>query len=89
MRRQVHFASQAFEDFTTWTTLDPKVYGRIVELLRDIDRTPFKGLGKPEPLKHELQGYWSRRITHEHRLVYQVTETAIVVLSCKRHYRLS
>ena len=62
------------------------VQKRIVALLYDTLRDPFNGLGKPEPLKHNLRGNWSRRITEEHRLVYRVTEEAIVVVSCRYHY---
>ncbi|MGD8793483.1 MAG: Txe/YoeB family addiction module toxin [Anaerolineae bacterium] len=58
----------------------------MVKLIRDIDRDPFVGLGKPEPLKHDLAGLWSRRITDEHRLVYKVTEEEIVIISCRFHY---
>ncbi len=63
-----------------------KIYKKIVNLLKDINRSPFSGLGKPEPLKHKISGYWSRRITQEHRLVYQVTDTEIIVIACKYHY---
>ena len=59
---------------------------KIVALLRDIQRNPFGGLGEPEPLRHELQGYWSRRITDEHRLVYKVTDAEVIVASCRYHY---
>lgn len=61
-------------------------FKKIGELLKEIQRTPFVGKGKPEPLKHELKGYWSRRITDEHRLVYEVTNDLIVIISCKYHY---
>jgi toxin YoeB len=57
-----------------------------VELIKDIDRNPFSGIGKPEPLKYELQGYWSRRITDEHRLVYKATSEEVLIISCKFHY---
>lgn len=57
-----------------------------MELIRDIQRDPFAGIGKPEPLKYELQGYWSRRITDEHRLVYKVEEDLLIILTCKYHY---
>jgi toxin YoeB len=72
--------------FCWWATQDRKIHARITELIKDIDRQPFAGLGKPEPLKYELRGLWSRRITDEHRLVYKVTETEIVVVSCRFHY---
>lgn len=63
-----------------------KVYNKIVELIKDIERSPFSGIGKPEPLKYELSGFWSRRITDENRLVYQVTEQEILIAACKSHY---
>nr|WP_197083671.1 Txe/YoeB family addiction module toxin [Crocosphaera watsonii] len=62
------------------------MYKKIVELINDILRQPFSGRGKPEPLKHNLKGYWSRRINDEHRLIYQVTDTEIIIISCKFHY---
>ncbi len=84
--RRVVFEASAFEDFVDWAATDKKIYAKIATLIRDIQRSPFTGLGKPEPLRHELRGYWSRRITQEHRLVYKVTEDAIIVASCKYHY---
>ncbi|WNZ00206.1 Toxin YoeB (Putative endoribonuclease YoeB) (Putative mRNA interferase Yoeb) (Toxin RelE2) [Sulfurospirillum sp. 'SP'] len=84
--KQVIFEGSAFADFTQWSTQDKKIYQKIIHLIKDIDRSPFIGLGKPEALKHEFSGYWSRRITDEHRLVYKVTETSIVIASCKYHY---
>jgi toxin YoeB len=84
--RKIVFEKNAFEDFTAWATIDKKIHGRIVALILDILRQPFSGLGKPEPLRHELKGYWSRRIDGEHRLVYKVEEDAITVITCKYHY---
>ena len=84
--KQVAFEEKAFEDFTNWATQDKKLYTKIIALIKDIKRSPFLGLGKPEPLKHELSGYWSRRIHDEHRLVYNVTDTMIIIASCKYHY---
>jgi toxin YoeB len=86
MSRRIVFESSAFEDFTEWTTLDKKIYRKIIELIKDINRSPFEGLGKPEPLKYDLSGFWSRRIDREHRLVYQVTNEEIVIVACKYHY---
>ena len=86
MSRRISFESSAFEDFTHWAKFDKKIYAKIVELIKDIERSPHSGLGKPEPLKHELSGYWSRRINEEHRLVYQVTEEEIIIIACKYHY---
>jgi toxin YoeB len=84
--RQIAFESDAFQDFTDWAKINKKIYQRIVALIKDILRQPFTGIGKPEPLKQELQGYWSRRINDEHRLVYKVTDDAIIIISCKYHY---
>jgi toxin YoeB len=84
--RNIAFEKEAFEQFTDWATKDRKIYAKIVSLIDDILRNPFTGIGKPEPLKHDLKGCWSRLITDEHRLVYQVAETAIIILSCKFHY---
>lgn len=80
------FEQTAFEDFAEWATIDKKLHRRLVDLIRDTLRNPFAGIGKPEPLKHDLKGYWSRRMTDEHRLVYKVTDDAIIIVSCKHHY---
>ena len=84
--KNVAFLPQAFADFTQWATEDRKIYAKIVDLIKDIQRQPFTGLGKPEPLKHKLRGLWSRRITLEHRLVYKITEDEVVIVSCRFHY---
>ncbi|MCY7394379.1 MAG: Txe/YoeB family addiction module toxin [Leptolyngbyaceae cyanobacterium CAN_BIN12] len=84
--KNITFAPEAFEQFNDWAAQDKKIHRKIITLINDILRQPFTGLGKPEPLKHELSGYWSRRITDEHRLVYEVTETEIIILSCRFHY---
>ena len=84
--RNIVFDRKAFQQFNQWATENKKIYRKIVELIDDIVRQPFSGIGKPEPLKHSLQGYWSRRITNEHRLVYKVTETEIIIINCKFHY---
>lgn len=81
----------AWEDYLHWQGTDSKVLASINDLIRDIRQNPFKGLGKPEPLKHALAGYWSRRITGEHRLVYRVTGTSgrdqqIQIIQCRYHY---
>ena len=86
MSRKIVFESSAFNDFNNWVKLDKKIYRKIVTLIKDIDRSPFTGLGKPEPLKHDLQGYWSRRIDGEHRLVYKITNEEIIIVACKYHY---
>ncbi|MEL7329343.1 MAG: Txe/YoeB family addiction module toxin, partial [Cyanobacteria bacterium J06559_1] len=75
-----------FDQFNFWASQDKKTHRKIVSLINDVLRQPFEGLGKPEPLKHDLKGCWSRRITDEHRLVYKVTESSIIILSCRFHY---
>lgn len=84
--RRISFDGAAFDDFNEWSWLDKSVHKRIIELLRDIRRDPFNGIGKPEALRHELSGSWSRRINQEHRLIYRVFEDEIVVTSCRDHY---
>jgi toxin YoeB len=84
------WTEHAWQDYLAWQHEDEKVLEAINALIKDIKRDPFKGLGKPEPLKHALQGWWSRRITGEHRLVYRVTgkgETQqLDIVQCKYHY---
>jgi toxin YoeB len=82
----ITFEKQAFTDFNEWANNDKKIYKKIVNLITEITRQPYQGTGKPEPLKHELQGYWSRRITEEHRLVYKIEQNAIIIIACKYHY---
>lgn len=82
----VSFAKSALADYQAWALEDKKIYARIDALIMDIARSPFSGLGKPEGLKHNLSGYWSRRITKEHRLVYKVKDDTIFIASCKFHY---
>ncbi|MCY7277999.1 MAG: Txe/YoeB family addiction module toxin [Phormidesmis sp. CAN_BIN44] len=84
--RNIAFDREAFKQFNTWAIEDRKIYAKVVDLIEDILRDPFKGLGNPEPLKHDLKGYWSRRITDEHRLIYRVTEEQVFILGCKFHY---
>jgi len=77
----------AFEDLARWTKTDPKLVKKVFELIADIHKHPFEGLGKPEGLKHQFKGYWSRRITDEHRLIYKVLASEeIFVLSVHGHY---
>lgn len=84
--RSLEFDVDAFEDLAWWIQQDRNKALRIVNLIKDVQRDPFKGIGKPEPLRHELKGCWSRRIDQEHRLIYQVTETKIRILACRYHY---
>ncbi len=83
----IAFYAKALDDFYEWETTDKKIFKRIKELIKDITRNPFEGIGKPEPLKHELSGYWSRRINDEHRLVYKISNNTLYILSCKEHYK--
>ena len=83
---RVVFADRAWEDFTYWVTHDRKLAKRIIRLIDDIKRQPFSGIGKPEPLKHDLAGFWSRRITDEHRLVYAVEGDQLLVAQARYHY---
>lgn len=81
------WSAHAWEDYLYWQTQDKKILKRINQLIKDIDRNGYEGLGKPEPLKYELQGYWSRRIDDEHRLVYRIVENNIEIVSCRLHYQ--
>jgi len=87
---RIVWTQAAWEDYLYWRTHDRKIYAVINELIRDIQRSPFKGLGRPEPLKHRLSSWWSRRITSEHRLVYRVSgkdETQqLEIVQCRYHY---
>ncbi|MCA6220871.1 Txe/YoeB family addiction module toxin [Photorhabdus antumapuensis] len=80
------WAETAWEDYLYWQQTDKKVLKRICTLIKDIKKQPFDGLGDPEPLKHNWSGYWSRRIDREHRLVYKVTDDAIIIVQCRYHY---
>lgn len=84
--RSLEFDPAGFEDLAWWVQHDRKKALRVVNLIQDIRRDPFGGIGKPEPLKHELSGCWSQRIDQEHRLVYQVTNEKIRILAYRYHY---
>jgi toxin YoeB len=87
VRRKIVFHTDAFEDFVNWSIVNKNIFKRIAELLKDIQRNSFEGKGKPEPLKNQFKGWWSRRITDEHRLIYSINEDEDVeILSCKGHY---
>jgi len=81
------WSDHAWEDYLYWQTQDKKFLKRINQLIKDIDRNGYEGIGKPEPLKYELQGFWSRRIDDEHRLVYRIEDNKIEILSCRLHYQ--
>ena len=80
------FAEKAWEDYLYWQKTDKKILKRINMLIKDIAREPFKGIGKPEPLKHALSGYWSRRINDEHRIVYKVQDDSLLIAQLRYHY---
>ena len=80
------FTDLAWEDYLYWEQTDKKIFRRINQLIKDIERNGNEGLGKPEPLRHELQGLWSRRIDAEHRLVYAIKGENICIVQCRYHY---
>lgn len=80
------WADDAWDDYLYWQQTDRKVLRRVNDLIKDMKRNPFEGLGKPEPLKHQWSGYWSRRITEEHRLVYKLEEGNLYIAQCRYHY---
>lgn len=82
----IKFSDQAWEDYLYWQANDRVTIKRINTLLKEIQRSPFEGIGKPEPLKHNLSGFWSRRIDEEHRLVYSVQDDTISIAQCRYHY---
>ena len=80
------FSDHAWEDYLYWQNTDKKMVKRINSLIKDIQRSPFEGIGKPEPLKHALSGYWSRRINDEHRFIYKVDSESIYIAQLRYHY---
>ncbi|MFQ5586067.1 MAG: Txe/YoeB family addiction module toxin [Thermodesulfobacteriota bacterium] len=80
------FSKNAWEDYLYWQHTDKKILKRINELIKDIQNNKYEGIGKPEPLKHSLSGYWSRRITSEHRLVYRIEKNQIMIAQLRCHY---
>lgn len=80
------FSSKAWDGYLYWQKNDKKLLKRINTLIKEIQRQPFEGIGKPEPLKHSLAGYWSRRINDEHRIVYKVTDNSILIAQLRYHY---
>ena len=83
----IELSDQAKEDIAHWNRVDPSRTAKIQRLLQSVMQTPYSGLGKPEPLKHSLSGYWSRRIDMEHRLVYRIAGETLYVVACRYHYR--
>jgi toxin YoeB len=84
--KDIAFTGKAWSDFIEWSKTDRKIFEKISNLIEETSRTPFEGTGKPEPLRHKLHGYWSRRISEQHRLIYSVKEYEIQIVSCKYHY---
>jgi len=80
------FADDAWEEYLYWQRTDQKILKRINVLIKEIQRTPYEGIGKPETLKHGFSGYWSRRITDEHRIVYKVEEDSLLIAQLRYHY---
>ena len=83
---RIIFSKNAWEDYLSWQSEDKKVLKKVNSLIKEIQRTPFEGRGKPEPLKFDLKGFWSRRIDREHRLVYQVRGEDVYIYSCRYHF---
>ena len=81
------FSDDAWREYLYWQETDPQTLRRINQLIKEIKRDPHRGIGKPEPLKHALQGYWSRRITGEHRIVYRVSGNDMLIAQLRHHYR--
>ena len=80
------FASKAWNEYLYWQKNNKKLLKRINTLIKEIQRQPFEGIGKPEPLKHSLAGYWSRRINDEHRIVYKITDDSVLIAQLRYHY---
>ena len=83
---KILFHEKAFEEYLYWQKNDKKTLKRLNNIIKDITRNPYEGLGKPEPLRYALQGYWSRRITLEDRIIYKVDNDNLIIISCARHY---
>lgn len=84
--RKVKFTDESWSDYIYWQTQDKKTLKRINDLIKDAQREPFAGIGKPEPLKYSLSGSWSRRIDEANRLVYEANDDEVIILSCRHHY---
>ena len=81
------FSDDAWDDYLYWQQNDKKILKKLNRLIKEIQREPFEGMGEPEPLKYNWSGYWSRRITIEHRLVYKVSDDNLIIAQCRYHYR--
>jgi toxin YoeB len=83
----IFFTEESWDDYLYWQVTDRKILDRINALIKDIKRSPYSGIGKPEPLRFQLQGCWSRRIDQEHRLVYEIVKKELRVIACRYHYK--
>lgn len=83
---KIVFLTNGWEDYLYWQKQDKKILKKVNELIKDCQRSPFDGIGKPEALKNDLSGWWSRRITQEHRLVYRVENNMLYIAQCRKHY---
>jgi toxin YoeB len=86
---KIAFTESAWQDYLWFQEHDRALLKRINDLVRDVVRSPFQGIGKPEPLKAQLKGYWSRRINAEHRLVYNYSDSQVIIVACRYHYHIS
>jgi len=82
----ISFVEKSWDDYNTWEKEDKKIFHKIQRIIKETIRDPFGGIGKPEPLKNNLQGYWSKRISDEHRFVYKIENNQLIIISCKYHY---
>lgn len=82
----ISFVERSWDEYNSWQKEDLKLFKKIQRLIKETLRDPFGGIGKPEPLKNNLKGYWSKRISDEHRLVYKIEENQLIIISCKYHY---
>ena len=82
----ISFVERSWDEYNSWQKEDLKLFKKIQRLIKETLRDPFDGIGKPEPLKNNLKGYWSKRISDEHRLVYKIQENQLIIISCKYHY---
>lgn len=82
----IKFSGKGWEDYLYWQSTDRTILKRINHLIKEIERDPFSGIGKPEPLKHQLSGFWSRRIDSQHRLVYMLQDGNLLIAQCRDHY---
>lgn len=80
------FVDESWEDYLYWQKTDKKILARINKIIKDIARSPYDGIGKPEPLKHKYRGFWSRRIDEEHRIIYRIDDQEIWIVKCRYHY---